>query len=184
MNEEKLQEQVEPNETVEEVQEPTPPTEESELEKLQAEVTQFKDLAARSQAELINYKARAEREYARLRALGASRAVLALLPVLDNLDLALQSEGDLRDGVRITKDQFVAALAGLSVEILDPLGEVFNPAEHEAMGLVPVDQQDQDGKVVLVFQKGYRMSGQVIRAAKVHVGQFQKVKTESDKVDS
>lgn len=137
------------------------------------EAAAMKETAARAQAELINYKARAEREQARLRALGGSRTVLALLPVLDNLDRALSQEGDLRDGVKLIRDQFVAALAGLSVEEISPLGEDFSPLEHDAVGMTPVDDQAQDGKIVDVYQKGYRMAGTVIRPARVHVGHYQ-----------
>ena len=144
----------------------------SRISELEAEVASWKETAARERADALNMKARCDREVSRSRALGSSRAVLALLPVLDNLDLALASEGDLRDGVRIIRDQFSTALQGLGVEEVTGEGSDFTPAEHDAMGMVPVTEKEMDGKIVHVIQKGYKLAGSVIRPARVQVGQF------------
>lgn len=100
---------------------------------------------------------------------GAMRVMLAgLLPVLDHLELALDQPGDgLRSGVRMTFSQFQQALSACGVEPVDPLGQPFDPALHEA-----VDQRrepGQPGEVVAVWGRGWTWRGRLLRPARVVV---------------
>lgn len=99
----------------------------------------------------------------------------ALLPVLDNLNLAVTaSETDasvenLRDGVRGVARSFEQALVSVGVEPVASVGVVFDPEIHEAVDMLPVEG-DQDGKVTAEYQKGYRFGDRLLRPARVQVG--------------
>ena len=153
------------------------------IDELTAQYNQMREIAARAQADGINYRSWAEREFKRLKAFGSERAVLAMLPVLDNLELALgNAEADparIREGVRMVKTQFADALKNLGVTELDPTGKPFSPLEHDAMGMVPVTDKAQDGMVCTVVRKGFSMSDKVIRPAMVMVGRYTEPQAEA-----
>ncbi len=98
-----------------------------------------------------------------------------LLPVLDNLNLAISaSETDpsvehLRDGVVGTARSFEQALLSVGVEPVPGVGADFNPEVHEAIDMAEVEAE-QDGKVTSEYQRGYRFGDQLLRAARVQVG--------------
>ncbi len=155
-----------------------PPADEErkKIDELTAERDLMREIAARAQADGINYRNWAEREFKRLKAQGGERAVLAMLPVFDNLERALdQAEADpssIREGVRMVRAQFGDALKLLGVTELDPVGKPFSPAEHDAMGTVPVRDKADDGTVRAVVRKGFSLGGKVIRPAMVMVGRY------------
>ncbi len=98
-----------------------------------------------------------------------------LLPVLDNLNLAVAaSETDssvehLRSGVIGTARSFERALIDVGVEPVDSIGVDFDPEIHEAVDTVPTDFED-DGKVIAEYARGYRFGGKLLRPARVQVG--------------
>ena len=98
-----------------------------------------------------------------------------LLPVLDNLNLAISaSETDpsidhLREGVVGTARSFEQALLSVGVEPVSGVGTDFNPEVHEAIDMAEVDA-DQDGKVTSEYQRGYKFGDQLLRPARVQVG--------------
>ncbi|HEX6280586.1 MAG TPA: nucleotide exchange factor GrpE, partial [Pyrinomonadaceae bacterium] len=98
-----------------------------------------------------------------------------LLPVLDNLNLAISaSETDpsldhLRTGVIGTARSFEQALMSVGVEAVPSVGTTFDPEVHEAIDMVEVDA-DKDGKVTAEYSRGYRFGNQLLRPAKVQVG--------------
>ncbi len=98
-----------------------------------------------------------------------------LLPVLDNLNLAVAaSETDpeiehLRDGVIGTARSFEQAMISVGVESVPSIGETFNPELHEAVDMKPVDPDD-DGKVTAEYSKGYKFGDRLLRPARVQVG--------------
>ena len=111
----------------------------------------------RTLADLDNLRKRVDREIARERA--AERATVAArwLPVVDNLDRALEHAGPdsdaLVDGVRAVRDQAVGILARLGFPRYDDVGDPFDPARHEAVGALPADAPP--GTVVAVVRPGY-----------------------------
>lgn len=148
-----------------------------QLKDLEEEVGIYRDLAGRAQAELVNYRARMEREMKRVRELAGERSALEMIPVLDNLDRALDfKEGyDLSsvvEGVRMVRRQFMSSLEILGVKAVSSIGEAFSPEFHEAIGVVEVDDPSKDGLVVDEFQRGYTLSDRLIRPAKVRVGTY------------
>jgi len=150
---------------------------ESRIEELEEERDRFKELAARAQADLINYRTRMEREMSRTKELACERSALEMFPVLDNLDRVLQVKdgSDLDtvvEGIRMVRKQFLSALEALGVETVESVGKSFSPQYHEAIGMVEVEDEEQDGIVVDEFQTGYVLAGKVIRPAKVRVGSY------------
>jgi len=99
----------------------------------------------------------------------------ALLPVLDNLNLAIEaSEKDssfehLLEGVRGTARSFSQALLNVGVEVVPAIGEVFNPEIHEAVDIVHCEPED-DGRVLAAYSTGYTFKGRLLRPARVQVG--------------
>ncbi len=146
---------------------------------LQAEKAELKDQLLRSLAEVENVRRRAQRE----REDGARYAVKPLaedlLAVRDNLCRAIESVSPeaveaepqlkaLLEGVVMTEKSLSAAFARHHVEIIDPLGEAFDPNLHEAMFEVP-DPQQPAGTVAQVIEVGYRLHDRLLRAARVGV---------------
>ncbi|MDQ3923363.1 MAG: nucleotide exchange factor GrpE [Actinomycetota bacterium] len=139
-----------------------------ELELARRERDEYLDNMRRMKAELENSRKRLERERARFVQLASERLVRELLPILDNLERALEVEGDIREGVAATRDQLVAALGreGLAPVFSD--GEHFDPAIHEAVMSQPSDEHEED-TVIKTLERGYLLNGKPIRPAKVIV---------------
>ena len=100
--------------------------------------------------------------------------IISFLEVLDNLDRALEAGASKADdpfvqGVALVRQQFIATLEGLDVTRVDPAGQPFDPAFHEAVSTVPAQSPDQAGMVVGVVRPGYRLGDEVLRAAQVAV---------------
>ena len=99
----------------------------------------------------------------------------ALLPVLDNLNLAIKSSetdpdiSHLRDGVVGTARSFERALLDVGVEPITSVGAAFDPELHEAVDMKPVDEADS-GKITAEYARGYRFGDKLLRPARVQVG--------------
>ena len=128
-------------------------------------------LAQRIQADFENYRKRAAKEAALAGQRAKSGLVRELLPVVDNLERALQSAGDeehLAEGVRLVHSELIAVLERNGVEQFDPRGERFDPEEHEALSMRSEDGAES-GTVLDVVEKGYRANGSILRPARVVV---------------
>jgi molecular chaperone GrpE len=118
---------------------------------------------------------RVERDAQRTKEEMQAQLVAKLLPLLDNLDRAVAANSDqnaLREGVGLMRAQLEQILADYGVERIDSVGQRFDPTLHEALDVVPVDVQSEDGTVVRQWDAGYRFAGRVLRAAKVAVGRL------------
>ena len=157
------------------------PEPEDELSAARREREEYLTLAQRTQADFENYRKRAARDAAAAGERAKSGLVRELLPVVDNLERALDSAaaaergGDgerpqehLADGVRLVHSELVAVLARNGVEVFDPRGEKFDPELHEALSMRAEDGAEQ-GSVLEVIEKGYRLNGTVLRPARVVV---------------
>jgi molecular chaperone GrpE len=140
------------------------------LTKAEAERDEYLALAQRTQADFENYRKRMAREVGAAESRGIGKVVKEILPALDNLELALQAAGDgeVADGFKLVRNEFLAALARLGIEPYSPEGEPFDPSEHEAMSQLPVEGVET-GTVASVYQQGYRIDGTVLRPARVVV---------------
>jgi molecular chaperone GrpE len=126
----------------------------------------------RSAADFQNYKRRVEEERSEAARLANAALVINLLPLLDDLERALQNvDAHLAgltwvDGIRLIHRKFQALLEMAGVQEIDADGQPFDPAQHEAVS----QAAGEEGKVVAVVQKGYRLGDRVIRPAMVIVG--------------
>jgi len=132
------------------------------------------DSAQRIQAEFENFRKRLSREQSDAVKRAGERIVLALLPVVDNLERAIDhttAEGapeDLLSGVEMVYSQLLDVLQKEGVQQVDPFGQQFDAIVHQAVGQKE-DPELAEGTVVEVYEKGYEMAGRVIRSAMVVV---------------
>ena len=142
-----------------------------------AEIEELKTQALYKQAEFENYRKRTVKEKADLILNGSKSAVIALLPIVDDLERALPSMKKAEDvaavaeGVELIYQKFLKALAGLGVKQIDTEGKDFDVDMHEAIAQVPGVPDEQKGRVIDCVEKGYTLNDHVIRHAKVAVGQ-------------
>ena len=139
-----------------------------ELETARRERDEYLDSMRRMKAELENSRKRQEKERTRLVQLASERLVRELLPVLDNLERALEVEGNIREGVEATREQFLAVLEGEGLTPVASDGESFDPALHEAVMGQPSEEYDED-TIIMTLERGYVLNGKPIRPAKVVV---------------
>jgi molecular chaperone GrpE len=144
-----------------------------ELVRTAAQRDEYLALAQRTQADFENYRKRVARDAAAAQERGAIALAKELLPALDNLDRALGAaaqDDPLLDGVRLVRSELSAALARAGIESFSPVGEVFDPALHEAVATAPQPSDGPpSGTVVEVYQAGYRLGASIIRPARVVV---------------
>jgi len=128
-------------------------------------------------AEFDNYRKRTLKEKAELILNGGEKAVCAILPVIDDMELAIKNGAKtddpevLREGMEIIYHKMTKALEGLGVKKMDTADADFNTDLHEAVAMVPGMGDDKKGKVIDCLQAGYQLNEKVIRHAKVAVGQ-------------
>jgi molecular chaperone GrpE len=139
-----------------------------ELEATRLERDQYLDALRRLKAEFENSRKRQERERARVLSMASERLVQELLPVLDNLDRALEAGGDIREGVQATREQLAEVLAEEGLLPVASDGQPFDPNVHDAVMGQPSDEHE-DGTIIQTFQRGYLLNGKPIRPAKVVV---------------
>jgi len=137
------------------------------------EAQKYLALAQRTQADFENYRKRMARENAAAQDRGVARVARELLPALDHLEHALkaaQGHEDVVKGFSLVGDEIVAALGRAGIEPFSPKGEPFDPNEHEAMA-AHASEGAEPGTVIEVYQRGYRLNGQVLRPARVVVAE-------------
>ena len=145
------------------------PSEVSEDER----ISELEDTVLRLRAELDNSQKRSVVEVEKAHKYGIERLLLELLPVVDNLEHALNnlsedvSESD-KEGIDLTLKSFESALDKFGISPIYPISEDFDPIQHEAVSVVK-DGKHADNKIVEVMQKGWRLHERVIRPARVVV---------------
>ncbi|HZY66003.1 MAG TPA: nucleotide exchange factor GrpE [Rubrobacteraceae bacterium] len=139
-----------------------------ELELTRRERDEYLSALQRLKAEFENSRKRHERELTRVRETASEKLVAELLPVLDNLDRALESEGDIREGVRATRDHFADVLGEAGLAPVTSDGQHFDPNVHEAVMGQP-SEEHEEGIILQTFERGYLLNGKPIRPAKVVV---------------
>lgn len=142
------------------------------------QVAEIRQAHAESAAEFVKTRDRLRREAEAERGRVRAQMAAAFFGVADNMDRTLEASraggsfDALREGVVLVREQFFAQLSGFGVERYSPEGEAFDPGFHEAIGVVPVDDPEQDNTVMVVLQPGFRAGDQVLRAAMVQVGRL------------
>ncbi len=140
----------------------------------QREIERLGDEVLRLRAEMENLRRRSAREVENAHKFGIERLVNELLPIKDSMELGLAAVGPgadaerVRDGLELTLKLLATALEKFGLQEIDPAGEPFDPEFHEAMTMQP-SAQVAPNCVLEVFQKGYALSGRLVRPAKVVV---------------
>lgn len=144
------------------------------VDKLEADLAEARDAALRAQADAINVQRRAEQDVEKARKFALERFVNELLPVVDNMERALEASGNdeaakaITEGVELTLKTLVDVLHKNGVETLEPMGEPFDPQVAQAMSMVE-NPDVEPNTVIAVMQKGYRLNGRLVRPAMVMV---------------
>ena len=144
----------------------------AEVAILQAKVAELQDQFVRGQAEVQNARRRADEEVSKARKFALESFADSLLPVLDSLEagLAIQTATpeQIREGAEATLRQLKSAMERNKIIAIDPVaGTKFDPAQHQAISVVPAEQEPNT--IVSVLQKGYLIAERVLRPALVTV---------------
>jgi molecular chaperone GrpE len=155
-----------------------------QLAAAQAEALVNRDHYLRARADLENFRKRAQREKEDLLKFSNETILRELLPVIDNLERALQhaavdGEKGLLQGVELTLGQFAKVLEKFNVVAIDAVGELFDPARHEAMGQIESSEQPVN-TVVQLLQKGYLLNDRLLRPAMVLIAKAPVAPVESE----
>lgn len=151
------------------------PSLEEVIEKLQTDLAQAEDASLRAMADAQNVKRRAEQDVEKARKFALEQFSKDLLPVVDNLERALDAAGGeeeaikpIAEGVELTLKSFMDVMKKFHIEAVDPAGEPFDHELHQAIGMLP--NADVEPNTVLdVMQKGYTLNGRLMRPAMVMV---------------
>lgn len=132
---------------------------------------EYLDSWQRAQADFANIRRRDEEAKAEFLKFANAGLIEKFFPVLDSLALSLPHGNK---ELEVIYKQFLAVLRSSGLEEVDPVGETFDPKLHEAIGVIHTDKEEEDHKILEVVQKGYILSGKIIRPAKVRIGEFNK----------
>jgi molecular chaperone GrpE len=153
-----------------------PLQDDSELDKLKADLDAQKDKYLRLQAEFDNFRRRSAKERIELMQTAAKDVISDLLDVVDDADRAqkqLETTDDIksnREGVTLVFNKLRSILQSKGLKPMETVGKEFNPDLHEAITEIPAPAKDLKGKVVDEVVKGYYLNDKLIRHAKVVVG--------------
>jgi len=143
----------------------------SETEKLTNELAGEKDKYLRLMAEYDNFRKRSAKEKMDSYSDATSRVIGEVLPIYDNFERALEAENtdeNFKKGIEMIFNQFTETLGKLGIEVINPVGEEFDPNVAQAINQIE-DENFGENTVAQVFQKGYKTSDKVIRYAMVVV---------------
>lgn len=153
-----------------------PQEEKDPLQVAQEQIEELKDKYLRAAAEFDNYRKRTLKEKAELILNGGEKTITAILPILDDMERAIENGKKtddpqvIRDGMELILTKFIKTLEGQGVKKIDTTEAVFDTDLHEAIAMVPGMGDEKKGKVLDCIQAGYMLNDKVIRHAKVAVG--------------
>lgn len=135
------------------------------LKECEQKAKEYLDNWQRAQADFVNMRKRDEEAKMEFLKFANAELMLQLVPVLDSLNLASSHAEPIYK-------QLMQILRQNGLEEDNPTGERFDPRKHEAVGSMETSKKDEDHKILEVIQKGYILSGKIIRPAKVRIGEF------------
>ncbi|HTF57867.1 MAG TPA: nucleotide exchange factor GrpE [Planctomycetota bacterium] len=150
----------------------------SEVEALraaEARAAEYLDLAKRTQAEFVNYQARARREREEFSKIAAQSVILEVLPILDSLTRLAGAPKEttaagLVEGIRIIEREMLRVLAKSGVRPMETVGKKFDPSFHEAVDTVDAPPGTSESVVLEEVRRGFMIHDRVLRPAQVIVG--------------
>ncbi len=145
-----------------------------ELKKCMAERREYLEGWQRAKADLINYKKDEARRFDEFLKFAAEGVIVEVVPVLDSFDLALQHQmpKEVERGIVMIRSQIEDILRRRGLEVVQPLGQKFDPAMHESLG--EVEFEGEEGRVIEVLQQGYLLNGKVLRPARIKISKSKK----------
>ena len=169
------------NDSVDNTEEQDPLSETDQLKlqlaEAEAKIAELQDRYLRQAAEFDNYRKRTMKEKADLIKSAAEKVMVAELPIVDDMDRALDNMEKGMDadacieGFKLIAQKFKNTLAQQGLEKIDTDGQDFDTDYHEAIALIPAPTEELKGKILDCVQAGYKLGDKVIRHAKVAVGQ-------------
>ena len=150
---------------------------EKELEKANETIEDQKDKYLRLSAEFDNYRKRTVKEKAELILNGGEKSLSSILPVVDDLERALQTMekatdvAAVKEGVELIYNKFISVLGQNGVKVIETKDKPLDTDYHEAIAVVPAPSEKQKGKILDCVQTGYTLNDKVLRHAKVVVGE-------------
>lgn len=129
------------------------------------------DSFVRLQAEMDNHRKRSGKQIEDAHKFASQKFVESLLPVVDSMEMGMAADGDveqIREGMGLTLKLFESVMEKNNIEAIDPMGEKFNPELHQAMAMQP-NPEMENNTVMAVMQKGFTISGRLVRPAMVMV---------------
>ena len=148
-----------------------------QLAEAEAKIAELQDHYLRQAAEFDNYRKRTIKEKADLIKSAAEKVMIAELPIVDDMDRALDNMEKGMDaeacieGFKLIAQKFKNTLTQQGLEKIDIEGQDFDTDYHEAIALIPAPTEELKGKIIDCVQAGYKLGDKVIRHAKVAVGQ-------------
>jgi molecular chaperone GrpE len=150
---------------------------ENRISELQRDLTSERDKLLRLAAEFDNYRKRIMRERLEAEARGKAELVKDLLEPMDDIarfahvDPEVTDSATIVEGVAMVERKLDKTLRAAGLELVNPIGQPFDPAKHEAVATEPAESPDEEGTVGKVYQVGYTFKGQLLRPARVVVRQ-------------
>jgi len=151
---------------------------ENRISELQRDLTSERDKLLRLAAEFDNYRKRMMRERLEAEGRGKAELVREILEPMDDIarfahvDPAVTDSTTLVEGVAMVERKLEKTMKASGLEVVNPVGEPFDPTKHEAVGTEPAQSPEEDGTVGRVYQLGYTFRGQLLRPARVVVRQY------------
>jgi len=151
---------------------------ENRISELQRDLTSERDKMLRLAAEFDNYRKRMMRERLEAEGRGKAELVKEILEPMDDIarfahvDPAVTDSSTLVEGVAMVERKLEKTMKAAGLEVVNPVGEAFDPTKHEAVGTEPAQAPEEDGTVGRVYQLGYTFRGQLLRPARVVVRQY------------
>jgi len=150
---------------------------EKRIAELEAQIAELKDKNLRMMAEFDNFRRRTSREKLDLKDLTQDEMLREFLPLVDDFDramAAIEQSSDieaLRTGMQLIYDKVAGYLDKYGVKMIETLDQPFDVEKHEAIAMLPVEEDEKKGKIIDCVKKGYTRNDKVIRHAQVAVGQ-------------
>ena len=158
--------------------------EDENLKSLEKEVSDLKNIAARAQADLVNYRNRMKIELSEIEKKTIKNFALKILSVIDDIDLAIDNSKEsskelLEDGLKNIRNKFENLLKQKNINIIEE-NDKFDPYIHEA--ILKTESDSEDGSILNVLRNGYVMNDEVIRPTQVEIAEnFKKKNNDKEK---
>ncbi len=156
------------------------------IEQLEQENEELRDKYLRIVAEFENFRKRQEKIFTEMLEQERNNVIGRLLDIADDVSRATSAAEENFDpqqilsGIKLIEQRISELLRLENVTAEDPTGQIFDPLQHEAMGIIPVDSEEQDGVVVQIVSPTYKRGSRLIRPAKVFVGKYVKDEEEME----